>query len=371
MPRWYPNKQDIQLGTFIQKQALLLKEDFEIMVIYAQGVIGQKEKFVFEESTDNGIIERIIYFKQNTGPLKKIINAQRYKLAQKLGLKNTDFVPDLCHVHVPYRSAFLAIEHHRKGTPFVITEHWSGHINGEFDKKNAADKNIYKQVIGKAKNISTVSQLLRKKFKANTGFDSEVIPNLIEVAEEDPSSQQSNELIQLLTVSDLIDSTKNISGLLHAVKNTTEYKQVQLNIIGGGPDEQMLKALSQQLGLEKNVKFLGRLEHEDVLQHYSQCDFYVCNSNFETFGMAVAEALIAGKPVISTLCGGPNEYLHDKNSIQVHTKNIPELYAAILQMCEHYKDYDKEDIKAEITAKFGKDVIRKRWIEFYNNAINN
>ena len=368
LPRWYPNAEDIQLGTFIQKQAISLKNHFEIMVIYVQGVPDQTEKFRFEQTEENGITERIIYFKQSTGPFRKIINARRYKLAQKLGLKNTDFTPDLCHVHVPYRSAFLALEFNRTGIPFVITEHWSGHINGEFAKKNAADKNIYKQVVGKAKSISTVSQLLQKKFKANTGFDSEVIPNLIEVA---PVKEEYSENgIQILTVSDLIDKTKNVSGLLHAVKNTLEHKEVFLNIIGGGPDEQYLKNLSHELGLDKHVQFLGRLPHEEVLKHYSQCSFYICNSNFETFGMAVAEALISGKPVISTLCGGPNEYLHDKNSIQIHTDNIQELYAAILQMCEHYIDYDHDEIKAEITAKFGSEVIREKWINFYNRAIN-
>jgi hypothetical protein len=36
LPRWYPNKEDIQLGNFIRQQALLLKDDFAIYVIYVQ-----------------------------------------------------------------------------------------------------------------------------------------------------------------------------------------------------------------------------------------------------------------------------------------------------------------------------------------------
>lgn len=369
LPRWYPNVLDVQLGTFIQKQAILLRDDFDIMVIYVQAVTDQHNKFQIKESNQNGIVERIIYFKQNKGPFRKIINAKRYKKGQKLGLKSTLFQPDLCHVHVPYRSAFLALELKRKSIPFVITEHWSGHINGEFKMKNSIDKNIYKRVLAKAQSISTVSELLRENFKANTGYDSEVIPNLIERSSVS-NQNQSSDKINILTVSDLIDTTKNISGLFYALKRTVEKKAVMLNIIGGGPDEKKLKKLSKELDLNEHVNFLGRLPHDEVLQYYNQCNFYICNSNFETFGMAVAEALMAGKPVISTICGGPNEYLHEKNAIQIRKNNPDDLHAAINGMCENYTQYSAEEIKEEITAKFGSEIIRKKWINFYNKAIN-
>jgi hypothetical protein len=64
----------------------------------------------------------------------------------------------------------------KTGIPFVVTEHWSGHLTGEYEEKNSADKTLYKQVLQKASGIATVSKLLRDKFKENTGFDSIVIP---------------------------------------------------------------------------------------------------------------------------------------------------------------------------------------------------
>jgi len=347
-----------------------MKDDFNIFVIYVQGDPNLSKKFEFVENTDNGIRERIVYFKQSQSALRKITNARRYKLAQIMAFKDVEFDPDLCHVHVPYRSAFLALDLRKRGVPFVITEHWSGHINGEFNKKNAADLTIYKQVIGKAKAISVVSELLQKKFKENTSFDSIVIPNLIE-EQSDTSTSDREDRVEILTVSDLVDDTKNVTGLISSFKNANElHKNLHLTIIGGGPDEELLKSLVKDLQLQDDITFRGRLEHSEVISAYHNYDFYICNSNFETFGMTVAEALLAGKPVISTKCGGPEEYVHSKNGMLIETKDNQALSDAILDMAGEYKIYSSSELSNEIRAKFGAENIKAQIKEFYLKAIN-
>src|SRR5690606_25043549 len=99
LPRWYPNKTDVQLGSFIQQQAVLLKEEFNVHVIYVQAINGQGQTFDIVSSKQNGIDEQIVYFKQATGPLKKIINARRYKKAQQLAFILDPYTPALCHIH--------------------------------------------------------------------------------------------------------------------------------------------------------------------------------------------------------------------------------------------------------------------------------
>jgi glycosyltransferase involved in cell wall biosynthesis len=369
LPRWYPNKSDIQLGTFIQAQAILLKDIFNIYVIYVQGDPNLKSKYEFIESTDLGIHERIVYFKQSTGIFKKITNGRRYKMAQLLAFKNWDIKVDLCHVHVPYRSAFLALDLQRKGIPFVITEHWSGHLNGEYLQKNAADRTIYKQVLSKATNIATVSHILKAKFKENTGFDSVVIPNFIE---QGPYFDQTPraDTITILSISDFINSTKNITGLLTAFSIAIkENPTLNLTLIGGGPDETLIANAVRDLQLMNHVTLVGRLAHEDVLKAYSQCDFYVCNSNFETFGMTVAEALLAGKPVVCTLCGGPEEFLNSSNSITVPLDSPSQLSSALLKMAKEFNSFEKEKIAQAIRAQFGTEAVKTQLKNFYNSAI--
>ena len=87
LPRWYPNKEDIQLGNFIRQQALLLKDDFAISVIYVQADSKLKTEFEILENTSEGIHEIIVHFKQGNGVFGKLINARRYKKAQQLGVE--------------------------------------------------------------------------------------------------------------------------------------------------------------------------------------------------------------------------------------------------------------------------------------------
>lgn len=346
---------------------MLLKDDFNIHVIYVQADSSLQKEFELIENSASGIHEIVVYFKQGNGVFGKIINAKRYKKAQQTGFEKISGKISLCHVHVPYRSAFLALKLLRdQQIPFVITEHWSGHLTGEYLQKNSIDKNLYRRVLKKASGISCVSQLLAAKFKANTGFDTVVIPNYIEFTAPEKLPEQADK-VRLLSVADMADSIKNISGLIDAFAAALKTNsKLHLTLIGGGPDEQKIINLIAKLKLENQIFFKGRLPHEQVLKAMNNCDFYLCNSNFETFGMTVAEALRSGKPVISTRCGGPEEFLNDTNSILIDPENQNQLTAAILKMANEFQNYDSEKLTNEIETKFGKETVRSMWVEFYS-----
>ncbi len=371
LPRWYPNKTDIQLGVFIQRQVALMQDEFQMQVVYAQAISDMKQDYEMVSSTENGFAEHIIYFKSGQGLFKKLINLKRYKKAQQMGLKKVVRTVDLCHIHVPYRPALLAVELHKKGIPFLVTEHWSGHLNGNYQRKNVLDRILYKRVLKKAKKISTVSQALQKAFQKNTGFKSQVIPNIIESAAKIEKS--TSDKINFLSVGDFHNETKNFSGLLHAFKVVNKiHPQTRLTLVGGGPDYDMIVNLAKDLNFEENiVSFTNRQNHEFVLNAMQKADIYVCNSRFETFGMTVAEALLCGKPVVATKCGGPEEFLSEKNSILVSpspTENRSEhqeLTEAMLRMATSYQGYDAEAISAELESKFRADAVKEKWRSFY------
>lgn len=369
LPRWYPNETDVQLGVFIQKQAALISTDFRVSLIYVQADSEAEEKFRFQESHEKGFHEIIVYFKSATGPLRKAQNYRRYRAAQYQALQKITERVDLCHVHVPYRSAGLALRLQRKAqVPFVITEHWSGHLTGEYHTKNPADLNLYKKVLAKATKISTVSQKLQQSFKHNTGFDSVVIPNVIESTQNTDESRDGK--VRILSVSDFADKVKNVTGLLRSFRKAlTELgdpEKMELVIVGGGPDEAKIKKVYTDLQFQEGqVIFLGRLENRAVLNEMQKADFYVCNSNFETFGMTVAEALMAGKPVITTRCGGPEEFIHEKNGILIDKSNEEQLATAIATLSESFQQYNKSAISKEIEGKFGAEAVLHQWKKFY------
>ncbi|OGD67267.1 hypothetical protein A2442_00650 [Candidatus Campbellbacteria bacterium RIFOXYC2_FULL_35_25] len=89
---------------------------------------------------------------------------------------------------------------------------------------------------------------------------------------------------------------------------------VHFVLIGGGPDEKMLKDLVEEKKLGNRVKFIGKLDREDVPKYRNTtiADIFVGPSRSEGLGNSFLSAMAARLPVISTREGGIAEFLFDK-----------------------------------------------------------
>lgn len=74
---------------------------------------------------------------------------------------------------------------------------------------------------------------------------------------------------------------------------------VKLIIVGDGPYKNQLMALSQNLGLEDSVIFVGRIPWEEVSAYYCMADVFVSASKTETQGLTIIEAMASRTPVIT------------------------------------------------------------------------
>jgi glycosyltransferase involved in cell wall biosynthesis len=70
-----------------------------------------------------------------------------------------------------------------------------------------------------------------------------------------------------------------------------------------------LRKLLQELALEERFRFLGF--REDVPAILKDLDVFVLSSTSEGFPLVTLEAMAAGKPVVVTRCGGPQEVVED------------------------------------------------------------
>lgn len=92
-----------------------------------------------------------------------------------------------------------------------------------------------------------------------------------------------------------------------------EREDVELNIIGEGPESAMLKDLAKELALH-NIKFSGFEENERIRTLIGQHDLFVLPSVLkEGWGAVVNEALIQGTPVICTDHCGASVLLGEHN----------------------------------------------------------
>ncbi|MCH7495664.1 MAG: glycosyltransferase, partial [Candidatus Marinimicrobia bacterium] len=94
---------------------------------------------------------------------------------------------------------------------------------------------------------------------------------------------------------------KGVTYLIDAfstVKNVIP--SVRLVLIGSGEDEPMLRSQVSRLQLVDSVKFLGRVDDDELIRQYQAADVFVFPSLQEGFGIPLIEAMACGVTVVST-----------------------------------------------------------------------
>lgn len=87
--------------------------------------------------------------------------------------------------------------------------------------------------------------------------------------------------------------------------------RVRLLIVGGGPEEENLKALVSELGLDDKVIFTGQVDRSVVSQYRHVMDIFVGPSRSEGLGHAFLSAMACRLPVVATQVGGIADFLFD------------------------------------------------------------
>jgi glycosyltransferase involved in cell wall biosynthesis len=81
-------------------------------------------------------------------------------------------------------------------------------------------------------------------------------------------------------------------------------RAVALTVVGDGPERPSLESLVQRRGLKAYVRFTGAVAPEDIAPVLAGADVFVFPAKHEGFGLAAAEALIAGVPIVVAADGG-------------------------------------------------------------------
>lgn len=132
------------------------------------------------------------------------------------------------------------------------------------------------------------------------------------------------------------------------------YKSAELWIVGEGYYKNSLIRLSKRLGIENNVKFLGKKSHAELARIYNESDIFVL-ANYQEITPAVNEAMACGKPVVAMACGGSDLVIpSEKYGLITKRFNVNEMADKILYLIEN-----KE--KAKIMAKRAREHIIKNF----------
>ncbi len=196
----------------------------------------------------------------------------------------------------------------------------------------------------------------------------EVIPNGINVREwKDLEGLEGAECPFVLFWGKLYEK-KGIERLIRAFAACSPGRaELKLFIAGRGPEEGRYRGLVEQLGMKEKVIFLGLLSDAVLKKYIASSTLCVFPSVYEGFGIAILEAMAAGKPVITSDRGGQTDFARDgENACLVEMERPGSLEKAMARLLDDEDERERLAENARRTAEgydWGK--IAPRYIDLY------
>ncbi len=265
--------------------------------------------------------------------------------------------PNILHAHSPVLNALPAIKVGRQyGLPVVyeVRAFWEDAAvdhgtTQEGSLRYRLTRALDTLAFGRVDAITTICEGLRRDI-VERGIPADkvtVIPNAVDVANfttqgtPDPELQRQWGLtgMQVLGFIGSFYAYEGLSLLLDALPLILDtLPQIRLLLVGGGPQEEALKAQAQRMNLTNQVIFTGRVPHHDVSRYYDLIDVLV----YPRLPMRLTElvtplkpleAMAQGRSFIASDVGGHKELIqHEQTGLLFEAGNPRDLSRAVLRL---------------------------------------
>jgi len=260
--------------------------------------------------------------------------------------------PDVLHAHSPALNAVAALRVGRKlGIPVVyeIRAFWEDAAvdhgtSTEWGLRYRMTRALETWALRRVNFATTICEGLRAEIAGTRGIPAskiEVIPNAVDIADFSMGGQADPQLAARLgldgkTVLGFIGSFYAYEGLdllLDAVPAMLARRpDLRVLLVGGGPQEQALRAQAERLGIAGQVVFTGRVPHSEVQRYYDLVDV-LCYPRHKmrltdlVTPLKPLEAMAQGRLMAASDVGGHQELIQDGRTGVLFTAGDPQALA--------------------------------------------
>lgn len=252
------------------------------------------------------------------GEFKGIFDLKNHLKVQKI---ISHFKPHIIHGAVFEGVTMAALNGFIKRVPVIIIEEtsdpknrsWRGNLLMRIFSK------LSDAVIGVSPGVmeylhGTLNLSKRKAVLLNNGV---VVPRKVEtfevIALKEKLGIQPNDIVVGTVGRMLQDEHKRFSDLIKAFASlVSKHKNIKLLLVGEGPELDLYRNLSMDLGIVDHVIFTDY--QSDVALYYNIMNIFALVSAYEAFGLVLAEAMLCKLPVVATEVGGMKYIVRDNST---------------------------------------------------------
>ena len=253
--------------------------------------------------------------------------------------------------------------------PVVVAEHFSSFLRRSLRPLDLVKAWLAFRCADRVLPASRALQNAIERYGLGGRF--KVIPNVIDTNVFFPSPDvRSNPEAKRIVFVGQLAPVKGIPYLLKAAARLRAKRaDWQLDIVGEGKQRTEYQRLAEDLGLGDAVAFHGARSRREVAEFMQRADLFVLSSLAETFSVPAAEAMACGTPVVSTRCGGPEEFIVEDVGVLVASQDADALFRGLDQMLDNLHLYSRQRISRYARERFSPEVVGAQLHAVYESLI--
>ena len=165
---------------------------------------------------------------------------------------------------------------------------------------------------------------------------------------------------------------KGINFLIEAASVLREELKGYKILVAGEGDADYVAAMKQMIGergLQDIIQLIGGVYGDEKWRLFQSSDFFVLPTHSENFGLAIAESLASGTPVITTV-GTPWNDLNETKSgawIEIGTQPLIDTFRKFLALSDEELERMGRNGRKLIEEKYSSRVMAKEMMEVYSS----
>jgi len=389
IPTYFPTRNAPIVGTQVKEQTEFLIEYFDIKVIYCLPGMGWKRFFIFllfgwvlknkgyrrcDNILQSGKLDAAGVYYFNSKILPQRINKYFQKKAYDFSFKSLfqNWIPDLIHARGASSAGVIAnYISSNNNIPYILTENTAYLLN---DIKSIKEIKTYQKTLNEAKAILFVSNFIKQLTIMNgVGLNSRhyIIGNGINDKEFNIKKKENNNGKFIIATTGYSSYIKDYDTFFKAIRYIVNkgYKNIEVKIGITYNDNKEIEKKALQYDVHKYCSFHTQIERKDMPNFYKNVDVYVQTSIIETFGIATAESMFCGTPVISTNNGGINDFITNKNGIICRIGNFKDIGNALIDIITGVVNFHPGEVRNSVLHKYREETFLRRLKNIYQEIL--